>query len=247
MAGGGLDSASMSEQASQTPSIKLPKVLFGINALVAWCAVLLSFTLNASGYYPPDTSTPTLFGDNPVGIDGLVGRLLDWITYFTLLSNVIVAIVMTLLFLRPGRDSKLMRVLRLDTLLMIIITGVIYNLLLGPGVSHQGWDFFSNGLQHVITPILTVLVWLIVGPRRWINLKVIALSLIIPILWAVFALVRGAIIGAYPYSFLDVATKGLTSVLAFIGVIMVVAIILALVLMGIDAVISAWTRRAKRS
>ncbi len=247
MAGGGLDSVSMSKSASQTPSITLPKVLFGINALVAWCGVLLSFTLNASGYYPPDTSTPTLFGDNPVGIDGLVGRLLDWITYFTILSNVIVAIVMTLLFLRPDRDSKLMRVLRLDTLLMIIITGVIYNLLLGPGVSHQGWDFFSNGLQHVITPILTVLVWLIVGPRRWINLKVIALSLIIPILWAVFALVRGAIIGAYPYSFLDVATKGLTSVLAFIGVIMVVAIILALVLMGIDAVISAWTRRAKRS
>lgn len=247
MAGGGLDSASMTPLGSQTPSNKLPKALFGINALVAWCGVLLSFILYASGYYPPDTSNPTLLGNNPVGIDGLVGRLLDWITYFTILSNIIVAIVMTLLFLRPSRDSKLMRVLRLDTLLMIIITGVIYNLLLGPGVSHEGWDFFSNGLQHVFTPILTVLVWLIVGPRRWINIKVIALSLIIPILWAVFALVRGAVIGAYPYSFLDVATKGLSSVLAFIGVIMIIALILALVLMGIDAAISALSRRAKRS
>ncbi|CAB4823605.1 unannotated protein [freshwater metagenome] len=247
MAGGGLDSVLMTNPVSHTQSIKLPKVLFGINALVAWCGVLLSFTLYASGYYPPDTSNPTLLGNNPAGIDGLVGRLLDWITYFTILSNLIVAIVLTLLFLRPGRDSKIMRVLRLDTLLMIIITGVIYNLLLGPGVSHEGWDFFSNGLQHVITPILTVLVWLIVGPRRWINLKVIALSLIIPILWAAFALVRGAVIGAYPYSFLDVATKGLTSVLAFIGVIMVAAIILALVLMGIDAAISSLSRRAKRS
>jgi hypothetical protein len=36
-------------------------------------------------------------------------------------------------------------------------------------------------------------------------------------------------------------------VLAFIGVILIVALILALVLMGIDAVISALSRRAKRS
>ncbi|MSO28123.1 MAG: hypothetical protein EXQ60_08745 [Candidatus Nanopelagicales bacterium] len=229
------------------PSKKLAKALFGINALVAWCGVLLSFSLNASGYYPPDISTPTVLGNNPVGIDGLVGRLLDWITYFTILSNVIVAIVMTLLFLRPGRDSKLMRVLRLDSLIMIVVTGVIYNLLLGRGVTHEGLDFVSYGLQHVTTPILTVLVWLIVGPRGWINLKVIALALIIPLTWAGFALFRGAVIGAYPYSFVDVATKGLASVLAFIAVIVVVAIILALVLMGIDAVISALTRRTKRS
>lgn len=184
--------------------------------------MLLSFYLNASWYYPPDLSTPTLLGDNPVGIDGLVGRVFDWFTYFTILSNLIAAMVMTLLFIRPTRYSKLIRVLRLDSLLMIVITGIIYNLLLDRGVSHEGLDFFSYGLQHVTTPILTVLVWLIVGPRNWINFKVNALSLIIPIIWAAFAL-------------------------AFVGLITVLAIILALVLISVDAAISALTSRAKSS
>ena len=233
-------------EASHRPT-KLAKTLFGINALVAWCGVLLSFSLHASGYYPPNTTDPTQLGNNPVGLDGLVGRVFDWFTYFTILRNLIVAIVLTLLFIRPGRDSRLMRVLRLDSLLMIIITGILYNLLLGQGVTHEGLDFFSNGLQHVTTPIVTVLVWLIVGPRGWISWKVIALSLIIPVAWAVFALIRGAVIGAYPYPFLDVATKGLASVLVFIVVIAVVAVILALVLMAIDAAIAALTRRTKAS
>ena len=218
------------------------KWLFGINALFAWCGVLISFTLNLIGYYPPDTGTPTLLGENPAGMAGALGRVFDWCTYFTILSNLVVAVVMTLLFLRPKRDSPIFRVLRLDSLLMIIVTGVIYNLLLGAGKGHTAWDFPSNLLQHILTPIITVLVWLIVGPRGWIKFKVIILALILPLAWAVFALIRGLIIGAYPYPFLDLATEGWASVLSFLVAIVVFAIILALGLMAIDALIRRLSR-----
>jgi len=50
------------------------------------------------------------------------------------------------------------------------------------------------------------------------------------------------VIGAYPYPFLDVATNGWASVLSFIGVILVVAIILGYVLLGLDRVMARLTR-----
>jgi apolipoprotein N-acyltransferase len=88
---------------------------------------------------------------------------------------------------------------------------------------------------HVVTPIVTVLVWLVAGPRGLINIRVILLAMVLPLLWAAAALIRGAAIGAYPYPFLDVSTNGLPSVLAFIAAILVVALILGFALLGLDA------------
>jgi len=216
--------------------------LFWLNAIIAWCSVVLSFLLNFTGYYndTADPSKPTILGNVADGIDSPVERIFDWLTYFTILSNIVVAVVLTVLVLRPGlfartdRVGATWRALRLDSLLMIAITGVVYNLLLAAGPK-TGWDFASNALEHAITPIVTVLVWLLAGPRGLINIRVIGLSMILPLAWAAIALIRGAVVGAYPYNFLDVGTEGLVSVLVFVLVIVVVAIILAFAFMGLDA------------
>jgi hypothetical protein len=225
--------------------------LFWVNAALAWTAVGVSLSMALSGYYV-DTVNPakaTLLGNTAAGVDTPLERFLDWITYFTILSNIVVAVVVTVLALRPavftssGRSGGVWRALRLDSVLMISITGVVYNLLLASG-GKTGWDFVSNALLHVLTPIVTVVVWLIAGPRGLIHAGTIPSALVLPLLWAAFALVRGAAIGAYPYPFLDVATNGLGAVLGFIAGIVAVAVALAFALMGIDALIR---RRGRRS
>ena len=221
----------------------MAKVLYGINALIALVAVALSFTLNISGHYVgnADPSKPTIIGNLPEGIDTPLERFFDWITYFTIWSNITVAVVMVVLFLKPDlfqrtdRVGFLWRTLRLDSLIMIIVTGIVFNLLLASQKS--GIDAVSNAMVHIICPIATFLVWLVAGPRGLIAIKTIPASLILPIIWLVFALIRGQIIGAYPYPFLDVATKGMASVLQFVVAIVVFAIILGLILFAIDALI----------
>lgn len=225
------------------------RILIGINAAVAWLAVGVSFTLAVTGYYVDtmDLAKPTILGNVPGGNDTVLERLLDWSTYFTILSNVVVLIVTTMLVVRPGlftrtdRTGTIWRTLRLDSVLMIVITGVVYNLLLATG-GKTGWDLVSNTLLHVIVPILTPIVWIIAGPRGLITGRIIGYSLVLPLIWAAYALVRGAAIGAYPYPFLDVATNGLASVIVFIAVIVVIAVLLALVLWAIDAGLQ-WTLR----
>jgi hypothetical protein len=222
----------------------MAKALFAINAAVAWCAVALSFTLNVSGYYvsSADPSKPTILGQTPGGIDTPLERFFDWITYFTIWSNITVAIVLTVLTVRPDLFMRtdmpgfIWRTLRLDSVIMIAVTGAVFNLLLSS--EKHGWGAVSNSLVHTITPILTVLVWLIAGPRRLITVKVILAMLILPVIWVVFALIRGAFVGAYPYPFLDVLTKGWASVLQFVLAIVVVAVVTGFVLLGLDKLLA---------
>jgi hypothetical protein len=236
-----------SDGALQAPSYG--KALFALNALVAWIAVTLSLTLNLTGYYVADANPakPTILGNVAAGIDTPWERFFDWTTYFTILSNIVVAVVMTMLVVKPRlftrRDSvgTLWRTLRLDSLLMIVITGVVYNLMLAEG-GKTGWDLVSNSLLHWIVPLLTPIIWILAGPRGLFSARVIPLSLVLPLIWASYALIRGQAVGAYPYPFLDVSANGLASVLTFIGAILVVAVVLALILWAVDAGLR-WTLR----
>jgi hypothetical protein len=96
----------------------------------------------------------------------------------------------------------------------------------------------------VVVPILTPIVWIIAGPRGLISPRIIGYALVLPLLWAAYALVRGAAVGAYPYPFLDVAINGFASVLVFIAVIVVIAVLLALVLWAVDVGLR-WTLRGR--
>jgi hypothetical protein len=195
--------------------------------------------LTATGIYPSDNTEPTQLG-NPD--QGAIGRILDYFTYFTIWSNIIVAIVVTMLAIRPSRDSFIFRVVRLDALLMITVTGIIYNAILAASAKLQGFEVVTNFFDHLLVPAVTVVVWLLVGPRGWINWRIIGASLVIPIVWLVWALARGAVIGAYPYGFLNVAKFGYGTVLINVLGIVVFAIVLCLIFWGIDSLIRRATR-----
>lgn len=216
------------------------RILFGINGLVAAFGAAFSFTLTVLGTYPSDNTNPTALG---FAGQGLLGRIFDYFTYFTLWSNIVVAIVMLMLFARPDRDSFWFRVFRLDSVLMIVVTGIIYNIVLASTATNRGLEVWTNFCLHILTPIVTFAVWLIAGPRGWISWRIIGASLILPIGWLVFALIRGAFIGAYPYGFLDVITLGYVTVFTNVAGIVVFAIALCLIFWGIDALLVRLTQR----
>jgi len=230
----------------QTP---FQRLLIGLNALVAVAAVGVSFSLMFVGYYVDtlDLSEPTIIGNNPNGVDQVWERFFDWIGYFTILSNITVSIVMVMIVFKPevfalqNLKGRIWRALRLDSVLMIVITGIVYNLLLAEG-DKVGWDAVSNSLQHIINPIVTLLVFLLVGPRKILSFGTVADAMVLPILWAVVVLIRGSVISAYPYPFLDVISNGLGNVIAFILQIMVFALVISALLFVYEKVLARITR-----
>ena len=220
-----------------------------IQALSAWIGLGMSVFIELFGLVEPldtgEAPVTSLFGhvgDYASGIAGAPERLIDLFSYFTIWSQIMVGVVMTLLYLNPARDGKLFRVFRIDSILMITVTGVVYNLLLGPNYPPQGLNQISSPIEHTITPLITVLVFIIAGPRGWFSLKNVAAALVVPIIYVFYTLFRGAIIGKYPYDFFDVVNKGYASVLIFVIVILIASITVAGIYWVVDKVL---TRKPK--
>ena len=214
---------------------------FAALAVWAWLGLAIQFVLSSTGMYPSDPTKPSAYGWNPAGLEGLVPRVIDFFSYFTIWSNITVAVVATMLALRPDRDSRWFRAVRLSALLMISVTGLVYGVLLAGLADLQGWEVLANFFIHQSVPLLAIVVFLVAGPRGWIDWPTIGRATVLPLGWAAYALVRGAVIGAYPYFFIDVAVLGYPAVLLNLVGVLLLGLVIALVLWALDR----WlTRRA---
>jgi hypothetical protein len=208
---------------------------FTVTAVVAWAGVLLQAILTIGDVYPAvDVEPGEIDYVQAEGLLGVIGRAIDYISYFTIVSNILVAVVVTALALDPARDSRLWRVLRLSSLIMIVVTGIVYAVLLAPDAVNTGWQVPANQLVHIWTPILTVLGWLVVGPRGWIDLRTLLLALVIPLLWIGYTLLRGVAIEAYPYNFINVINLGYGTALQNVAGVLVFGLVVAAVFWGLD-------------
>ncbi len=213
------------------------KRLFGINAFIAWLGYVMVQVVNILGLVPQTTPYDpgsNSFGGHPEGIAGAIGRVFDSHGYFTTWSNIVVAVTLTALYLNPERTGRLFSSLRNTGLLMITMTMVLYHLLLAGVANPQSWYAVTNLLQHYITPVLTILVWAIAGPRGRFPFSHTFTVFIIPITYLAYTLVHGAIASVYPYGFFNVIKYGYASVLMLMGGVIVGGYVVALVYYGVE-------------
>jgi len=209
---------------------------WAVVAVVAWFGVVATVLLSGLGWYAQIPPEPGLYGDTGDGAYGVLQRVVDTFSYFTIWSNIVVAVTATLL--ARGSDGRRTQVLLLDALLMITVTGIVYQLLLAPSIDVQGWSLLTDPVLHVVTPLLTLAVWAWAGPRGWLTVHLLPLSLVVPLLWVVWMLARGAVIDAYPYAFVAANERGYPAALATIAAILVFGLVVAAVLTAVDRVLS---------
>ena len=218
------------------------RTAFGATAVLAGFGMALNLVLTALGTYPSTQTVTTLFGFNDSGILGAPGRVFDFFSYFTVLSNILVAVVMAMLWRNPSRSGALFRILRMDALVMITVTGLVYWAVLAGGVELQGLEYVTNTIEHTLVPIATLLVFVIFGPRGQFRVSTVFAALVLPIAWALLTLVRGATISAYPYGFINVAQYGYGSVLVNIAGVAVLGIVIGFVFLGLDRLLARMQR-----
>lgn len=135
-------------------------------------------------------------------------RLIRFLSYFTVEANILVAVIALTLALRPDRDGRIWRVLRLEALFGIAVTGLVYSTLLRGIVELHGAAAVTNALLHYVSPLAAVIGWLLFGPRPRIDEDTLVLSLIWPALYVAYTLAHGAVSKWYPYPFIDVHKLG---------------------------------------
>lgn len=123
--------------------------------------------------------------------------------YFTILTNCLVTLVLARAALKAGADDGLNSPpVELMTLTSILFVCAVYNILLAPRWSPEGWQLVADIAVHQGTPLVFALYWLARphGRLRWANALFAALW---PIAYSFYGLTRGALDGFYPYFFMD--------------------------------------------
>lgn len=173
----------------------------------------------------------------------LLGGLVSFFSYFTVLSNTLVATVLTCAltsresaarrwFLQPWVSS--------GVAVSIAVVGLAYNILLRHLWHPEGWQWLADELMHDVMPLLFLAWWWLCVPKGTLRLRHIALWVIYPLLYFAYALLRGHLLAVYPYPFIDVDKLGYPQVFANAGGLLAGFVLIALVLIALDR----WRRYA---
>ena len=161
--------------------------------------------------------------------------MIQALSFFTIQSNILVLIGAAWLVMDPGHDGRLWRILRLDALLGIVITGLVFDLVLIPFVHPSGWQLVTTiGFQY-IAPWATLLGWFLFGPRSRIDRVTMAWAFLWPTAWILYTFVHGAFTRWYPSPFLDVGEIGFGVALRNTSFVVVLAVVLVVVLRSVEA------------
>lgn len=199
-------------------SLERARAVHLVVAVVATAALVLQTLLVVTGSAVLDeTQVP------PLGL-----RVVRLVGYFTIQSNVLVAVTSWQLGRDPARDGRWWRPVRLAALSGITVTGLVHFVLLRPLLDLEGADALADALLHVAVPVLAVLAWVLAGPRPRMTRRTALEALGWPLAWLAAMLPLGAVTGWYPYPFLDPATDGVGAVVvACLGVTVLFLLLLA--------------------
>jgi hypothetical protein len=174
-----------------------------VTFLVAALAVVLQLVLVIQGHNVLDEH-------NRPDLDT---RLVRFCSYLTIWFNVLVAWSTLTLALGRDRDSRVWRALRLDAVVLATVGGLVHFFFLRPLLDLTGWDLVADRLLHIAVPVLALLGWLVFGPRGRAAGSDLLPFLVLPVAWLGYTLVRGEVVGWYPYPFIDVDEPGYAVVL----------------------------------
>jgi hypothetical protein len=177
---------------------------------------------------------------------GLAVRFVRLVSYFTIESNLLVLALAISLAWNPVRDGRRWRVLHVDALLGIIVTGLVFATVLAGQVSQHGVGAWVNAGFHYFAPAWAVIGWLLFGPRPRLDRATLGWLVIWPLLWIGYTFAHGAATGWYPYPFLNARTHGYGTALGNTAAVVVLALIIIGILWLLDRRLPASARPARR-
>jgi hypothetical protein len=178
----------------------------------------------------------------------VLGTVVAFLSYFTITTNLLVAAGLTWRRLAPQtRAGRLFArpSICAATALYILVVAIVHAVMLR-NLSHpQGWEKYADHLLHQVVPALYLVHWIIWAPRGYLLWRSALTWLIYPLLFLAYTLARGALIGRYPYPFMDVAKLGYAKVLINAAVLACVFALLGLAFVAADRALAQRSTRRR--
>ncbi|MBI1365937.1 MAG: hypothetical protein GC153_08270 [Alphaproteobacteria bacterium] len=192
----------------------LTRLLAGIGAIACWTGLAIQLFILMTG---------------PLGIAGGVWRFL---AFFTVLMNLLAALLFSADALRPELSPSRARLQTASAVYMTFL-GVVYVTLLQNLWDPQGLQFIADALLHYAGPAAAALFWIICTPKSAVRWSDIPRWTVVPLAYLVYALLRAQVDGFYPYPFIDVSQLGWPRVLSNSAGMLVAFVVLESAFVGI--------------
>ena len=192
------------------------KIYLAVMVLIGWFALIAQFYIQINS-----------------GLADTDELLIRFFSYFTILTNIIVAVCSTALLIKPAGKFFSKHATLTAITVYIVVVGIIYNVILRSIWKPEGLQMIVNELLHLAIPALFLIYWLFFVDKNKLSWTAIILWMIYPLVYLVFVLVRGTFSGFYPYPFLDADELGFRKVLLNSAGITAAFVILSLLFVAI--------------
>ena len=204
-----------------------------IGAVVAWSGLALQFSVSYQ-----------MLAAQGMDVWQTLSRML---AYFTILTNLVVAGYYSIRLISP--DSAPGRWLGQSAVgsaiaMYVTLVCVIVHLILRHLQVLTGNALLADTILHYVTPILFVIFWIGWVPKRSLQWRHALWWALYPLAYFMYAMLRGAASGFYPYPFIDVAKLGFQAVAINALLISVAFFVAGLALIALDR---AWPFGARGS
>lgn len=194
-----------------------------VTSVIAWLALILQLYISIR-----NTET-----------NGLTPLRATWnfFSYFTVLTNSLVAICLTTLLFHPGSGPGRLfsKPATLGAITVyIFVVGLTYNLILRFTWAPSGLQKWVDEALHVVVPLLFIIFWILYAPRTRLNWSLPFRWLLYPALYLVYALLRGEFTGFHAYPFINTAILGYGPVMLNAGGMMLVFIVSGLLVVAFN-------------
>jgi hypothetical protein len=166
----------------------------------------------------------------------LFAGLITFFSYFTILTNLLVAVVLSLSVWAPNArwgNFVSRATVQSGTAVYIAIVGIVYSLLLRQIWNPQGWQKLADVLLHDLIPLLYVAYWVIFVRKNSLLWKDALWWLTYPAAYFAYTLLRGAASGWYPYPFVDPSALGYSRVSMNAVMLLAAFLLMGLLVVGI--------------
>jgi len=155
--------------------------------------------------------------------------------FFTIQSNILVMIYFIHRIITYNKKSALSTYLLMSSLIAVIITGMVYNLVLVPiGGGPMIFSDYGNFATHLLATILALINYFCFEQKGNFTRKHMLAGMIFPLLYWIVFISIGDLINFQPYFFMNPGQIGWPMVFVWLGVFVVVFVLLGLGIMAFD-------------
>ena len=167
--------------------------------------------------------------------DMIFGAVIFFFSYFTILTNLALALIYASeIWPQTGLSWFRRPVVRGMLAASITLVGLFYHFVLAATWQPQGLWAVADGLLHYVTPAYYLLWWGLFMRHGLLKWGDVPSMLVPPIIYLVYAMIRGALLGEYPYPILEANRLGYGAVAINVFMVLIGLTLLCLIVVAAD-------------